>query len=189
MVELPRPCKEEVKKYINNFDSDEKFNLHTESLNKLFIELFPKNNNLSEILIKCCVLNDFYSTYIRDVVHISKRIYELNIDERLKKGDLSLVNDIATNNINGKTWYFYSFATKYCSHHFPLMYPIYDSYVEKVLMYFKNKDNFYEFKRKDLRNYELFYNILINFQKYYEITEFNLKEIDKYLWTIGKKYL
>ena len=82
-----------------------------------------------------------------------------------------------------------AFATKYCSHHFPLMYPIYDSYVEKVLMYFKNKYNFYEFKRKDLRNYESFYNILINFQKYYEITEFDLKEIDKYLWSLGKKYL
>ncbi|UTW70364.1 hypothetical protein KHA80_07545 [Anaerobacillus sp. HL2] len=37
---------------------------------------------------------------------------------------------------------FYSFATKYCSHHNPLDYPIYDSYVDEVLRHFRNRDGF-----------------------------------------------
>ena len=62
--------------------------------------------------------------------------------------DETLVNDIAKVNINGKEKYFYSFATKYCSHHYPTVFPIYDSYVEKVLLHFNKKDKFYEFRKE-----------------------------------------
>jgi hypothetical protein len=41
---------------------------------------------------------------------------------------------------------FYSFATKYCSHHKPEMYPIYDSYVDKMLGYFKKRTIFISLK-------------------------------------------
>ena len=96
-------------------------------------------------------------------------ILELNIDERLKKGDETLVNDIATITINGKEKHFYSFATKYCSHHFPTVFPIYDSFVEKCLIYFKKKDKFYSFSKEDLKDYAKFKDILLQFKKYYNI--------------------
>ena len=54
--------------------------------------------------------------------------------------------------------------------------------LEKVLKYFRNKDKLIKFANDDLKNYELFKKILLNFQKVYNIEEFNLKDLDRYLW-------
>lgn len=99
-----------------------------------------------------------------------------------------MVNEISQIKINGKSKNFYSFATKYCSHHYPLSFPIYDSYVEKILIYFRNKDHFLEFEKIDLKDYEKFKNILIKFAEFYKIDNFNLKDLDRYLWQLGKEY-
>ena len=188
MNNLPSPTKNEVEKYIKKWDSLENYVLQENALNKLFLQTYPKNNDIDDILIKCCSLNDFYSTNIFSIFSVAKHIYQLNIDERLQNADASLVNDIAKIVINGKEKKFYSFATKYCSHHFPNEFPIYDSYVEKCLIYFKNHDRFEEFKNDDLKNYKRFKEILISFKKYYDIDTFNLKDIDRYLWQLGKDY-
>ena len=113
----------------------------------------------------------------------------MNIDNRLENEDLELVNDIAIVKVNSnKEINFYSFATKYCSHHKPIVYPIYDSYVEKLLMFFKKNDEFLKFKKADLKVYSKYKNILLGFQKFYGLEEFDLKKIDKYLWQAGKDY-
>ncbi len=188
-VLIPRPTKNEVEKYLNKWESLENYSLQESALDKLFHISYKYNNDLDDILIKVCSLNDFYSTNIFSTFSVAKRIIELDIDERLKMGDVNLVNDIAKVTINGKEKNFYSFASKYCSHHNALDYPIYDSYVDKCLMYFKNKDKFSGFKKEDLKNYQTFKNTLIEFKKFYNIDEYNLKDIDKYLWQLGKEYL
>ncbi len=188
MKNIPRPTKKEVEKYLKKWDSLENYVLQEKSLNKLFFKTYPNNKDISDILIKASSLNDFYSTNIFSIFTVAKHIYELNIDTRLKKGDTTLVNDIAKIKIKGKKKNFYSFATKYCSHHFPEIYPIYDNYVEKVLMYFKKKDRFYNFKKADLKDYTQYKDILISFREFYKIEEYNLKDIDRYLWQVGKKY-
>ena len=106
----------------------------------------------------------------------------------MKNYDESLVNDIANIEISGKKITFYSFATKYCSHHDPINFPIYDSYVEKILVHFNKKDNFSKFTKKDLKDYTKFKKVLIDFKKYYDIDEYNLKDIDRYIWQLGKEY-
>ena len=85
--------------------------LQENSLNKLFYETYPFNNDINEILIKVSSLNDFYSTNIFSVFSVAKHILTLNIDERLRICDEQLVNDIAKVVINGKEKNFYSFAT------------------------------------------------------------------------------
>ena len=188
MLDIPRPSKEEVIKYLNKWDSLENYVLQENALDKLFFNIYPKNTDINDILIKCSSLNDFYSTNIFSIFPVAKHILNLNIDVRLKSGDTSLVNDIANVTIGNKKLCFYSFATKYCSHHFPTLYPIYDSFVEKVLIYFKKKDCFADFKTFDLKDYSKFKSILIKFQEFYHIQEFNLKDIDRYLWQLGKDY-
>lgn len=188
MVTIPKPNKIEVEKYLDKWDSLENYVLQENALNKLFMKVYPNNTDINDILIKCSSLNDFYSTNIFSIFPVAKHILELNIDERLKNKDTSLVNDIAKLNINGKEKYFYSFATKYCSHHFPNDFPIYDSFVEKCLIYFKKKDKFYSFSKEELKDYAKFKDILLQFKKYYNIDEFNLKDIDRYLWQLGKDY-
>lgn len=185
--DVPNPCKNEVEKYLKKWDSLENYVLQENSLNKLFFETYPNNNDINDILVKVSTLNDFYSTNIFSVFSVAKRILELNIDERLKNKDETLVNDIANVNINGVEKHFYSFATKYCSHHNPIDYPIYDSYVSKVLIYFNRKDHFSDFKKDDLKIYKKFKEVLVAFKKYYNIDEYNLKDIDRYLWQLGKE--
>ena len=119
---------------------------------------------------------------------VAKHILSLDIDTRLKEGDVSVVADIQKVTINGIERNFYSFATKYCSHHKPLQYPIYDNYVNKILCYFHQQDRFTEFKAEDLKDYVKFKRTLLDFQNYYGLEKFNLKEIDKYIWQLGKTY-
>lgn len=179
------PCKE-VKKYLSEWNNNEKYVAKENVLDKLFSDYFKDNNILENIFIKCTVLNDFYSTNIFDIYTMAKHILSLNIDDRLQKGDLTLVDDIAKVTI-GKNKYFYSFASKYCSHHKPKEYPIYDSNVVRALKYFRKKKQGFDFNNDDLKKYKEFKEILIKFQKCYGIEEYNLKDLDRYLWQLGKK--
>ncbi len=187
-VILPTPCVEQIEYYLQRWDSLENYHLQEDALDKLFIDLCPENNDLSDILIKVSTLNDFYSTNIFSVYPVAKHIRSLNIDDRLQAGDVALVNDVMRVMIDGKQKNFYSFATKYCSHHNPLSYPIYDSYVEKVLIYFRDKDGFSVFATPELKDYTKFKSILIEFGKFYGLEQYNLKQIDKYIWQLGKEY-
>ena len=186
VVSTPSPT--EVEKYLTKWDSLENYVLQEKALNKLFHEICPDNKDISDILLKCSVLNDFYSTNIFSIFSVAKHILNLKIDDRLKSGDLSLVNDIAFLEIGGKKKNFYSFASKYCSHHNSKSFTIYDSYVEKCLVYFNKLDKFSDFHRQDLKDYEIFYKVLMDFKNYYGLDKYSLKEIDQYLWQLGKEY-
>ena len=187
MNEIPTSSKSEVKKYLNKWETLDNYVLQEDSLNKLFIKTYPKNDDINDILIKASSLNDFYSTNIFSIFSMSKHLLNFNIDYRLKNGDESLVNDIASIEINGRKRNFYSFATKYCSHHKPAYYPIYDKYVGDVLKYFREKDNFYKFEDDDLKEYCKFKNIITQFMKFYKLDNYTFKEIDMYLWQLGKE--
>lgn len=162
-----------------------KFMLHETTLNKLFGQLCPNNTCIEDIMIKCSALNDFYSTNILDVHPLAEHILYLKIDARLKQGDCSLVDDIACITINGKDHHFYSFATKYCSFHQPKLFAIYDSYVDKVLLTMNKRNPFTN--EKNLRDkYKSFASAIHGFQKHFGLDQLSLKELDQYLWQIGK---
>ena len=65
--------------------------------------------------------------------------------------------------------------------------PIYDSYVHKLMKYFRDRDRFCEFKEADLKNYQSYFDIIQEFQKHFGLDSFTVKEIDKYLWQLGKE--
>ena len=181
------PSPQEVAEYEQRWKTLADYVNQEDALNKLFFTLCPENKELSDILIKCSSLNDFYSTNIFKVHNVAKHYLNQNIDERLAMGDLNLVMDLANIEINGKNFFFYSFATKYCSHHRPDKYPIYDSYVNKLLKYFRNRDGFMAFKEADLKKYSSYYNIIQSFKSFYGLQAFSVKQIDKYLWQLGKE--
>ena len=187
-VQVPQPTVDEVGKYLKRWTALENYHLQEDALDKLFFSLCPNNTDISDILIKVSTLNDFYSTNIFSVYPVAKHILSMDVDARLKAGDVTLISDIQKVTINGVEKNFYSFATKYCSHHNPLEFPIYDSYVEKVLKYFRDKDGFSLFTNDDLKEYIQFKGVLIDFRKFYGLEQYNLKEIDKYIWQLGKEY-
>jgi len=185
----PSPSANEIERYLAKWDSLENYTLQESSLKKLFTQTYPSNKLLDDVLIKVCSLNDFYSTNIFSPYTVAKHIVNLDIDNDLENGNLDIVNRISTIKMNGgKIKNFYSFATKYCSHHKPKTYPIYDSYVDKILMHFKKIDHFDDFSKKDLKSYPKFRNTLEKFRKFYVLDKYNLKQIDKYLWQLGKEY-
>lgn len=185
---IPTPSGKEVERYLELWNNLENYKLQESALDKLFFKLVPTNTSISDILIKAATLNDFYSTNIFSIFTVSQHILSLNIDDRLKVGDERLVDDMKNIVINNNNKAFYSFATKYCSHHNPADFPIYDSFVDKVLRHFRNVDGFSNFKNYELKTYTKFKSILHDFQIFYGLENYSLKDLDKFLWQFGKEY-
>jgi hypothetical protein len=191
--DLPKdyiPSVKDAEWFIEYWNELPSYSNQEKALDKLFMDISKRNDNIEDILIKCSSLNDFYSTNIFDIHTVAQHILSLHIDERLKDGDLSLVNDIAHVEVNGKDHFFYSFATKYCSHHQPEQYAIYDNYVEKVLLSMNSRKHkpFANFKREDLKDYETYMSVIKAFQERFGLMGYNIKQLDQYLWQLGKWY-
>ena len=187
-TQVPQPTPAQIRKYIKRWDTLEDYVLQEASLNRLFQVLCPKNISIEDVLLKVSALNDFYSTNIFKTYPVAKRILKLDIDGRIKSGDLTLVNQIAKVTISGSQKNFYSFASKYCNHHNPEAFPIYDSYVKKMLMHFKRVDKYEPFKVDDLKEYKRFVEVINRFREFYGLQEYSLRQIDIYLWLAGKEY-
>ena len=182
------PSVKDAEWFINYWNELPSYSDQEKALDKLFMNICKRNDNIEDVLIKCSSLNDFYSTNIFDIHTVAQHILSLHIDDRLEKGDLSLVDDIAHIEANGKDHFFYSFATKYCSHHQPEHYAIYDSYVEKVLVSMNSRKHYANFKCEDLKNYETYMTVIEAFQQEFGLVEYDIKQLDKYLWQLGKWY-
>lgn len=190
-VTMPKPltpCPSLIAAYLDRWKRLENYRLQEASLGLLFHSLCPENKKIEHVLLKVSALNDFYSTNIFDTYSVARHILAKDIDSRLEVNDYSLVNDIAQIAIKAKTINFYSFASKYCSHHKPTSYPIFDSFVEKMMLHYRAVDSFNGFDKIDLKNYERFIHIIKSFQSFYELEKFSLREIDIFLWLAGKEW-
>lgn len=107
--DIKSPCVDEIVKYLRLWDDLGDYRVQEEALDKLFLKTYPENSDIQDVVIKVSALNDFYSTNIFKSFNVAKRIMELRIDRRLAINDVSLVNDIATVEMdNGKIKKFYS---------------------------------------------------------------------------------
>ena len=191
MKEIQIPAtKDLVDEYNDKFNKDEKDSSADQAIINLF-QKFPENKRLEDILLKFSAINTLYSTNIFDKFKMATHIRKLQIDKGLQLGDPDIVANIATGHDirSGKTGNeknFYSFATKYCSWHNNDAYPIYDTIVEKLLIAYRDEDEFSKFEISDLKNYKRFKEILDDFKRCYMLTGYNAKELDKFLWKYGK---
>lgn len=193
------PSLAEAEKYLNVWDGLPNYTAHEEALKKLFRgeqSPFKRNDDLSNVIIKASALNDFYSTNIYRIFEVSQKIVSIkDFDERLIAGDHTLVGDFQTitfvDKIRGEERSItnYSFATKYCSHHQPEKFPIYDSYVEKVLVALRGiYPEVLKFKTSGLRDYTCFTKQLNIIRGHFGLEMLSYKELDRYLWQLGKRY-
>lgn len=190
MSNLQTPTNELVDEYIDKFNKDERYFLADKAIINLF-QKFPENKNLEDILLKISVINDLYSTNIFGTFNMARHIQQLNIDTELRQGNPEIVTTITSGHgirstRTDKEINFYSFATKYCNWHNKEAYPIYDSFVDKILIAYRDKDSFSKFEDAELKNFKRFKNIIGDFKNNYSLTRHNLKEIDKFLWIYGK---
>lgn len=185
-IELNDPTPGLVWEYIRQFEDSERYNLADQAIIKLF-RLIPHNKDLEDILLKLSVINNLYSTRILATFELARHIQRLNIDPELAVHSTEIVNRIADFSVSGKRIYVFSFATKYCNWHDQEHYPILDSFVEKLIIAYRNRDEFAIFEKKELQNYTRFKEILEIFRQHYRLTAFGFKKLDKYLWLYGKE--
>jgi hypothetical protein len=165
-------------------------NSNETALVNLFTQTFPKNSLKTEIIPKVCTLNVLYNTNIYYIDSVVEHIWHLNVDQKLKDDNLNLVNELSKvkvfpkGTLESKIINYYSFASKYCSFHKPNVYPIYDSKVDRVLRYFRDVDEFAEFKDSELKSYEVFKRTVDQFKDHYEFSKFyTYKQLDScFLW-------
>ena len=153
----------------------------------LVFQQYHDNLEIKHILTKVVLLNGLYNTNVFAVVDMAYNIQEQSPDDLLRNGSAEVVDKIAHLTIRGKTRRHYSFATKYCSWHYPEMYPIYDNLVERLIWNYRKQFNFEIFQRSDLVNYERYRNILRSFISYFSLQDFTFKEIDRFLWSYAKE--
>jgi len=189
-LEIPKPSAAEVDKYIRKWNDDLSLK-HYVIEEKIVVDLFqtyPKNTCEEEVLVKVKTLNLFYNTGIINTTAVTKNILEIkDVDELLRQPNDDIIEKIANVTISGKSMRFYSFATKYCHHHHPTQYPIFDSFVSKALVHFNKQDPFYTFKEIDIRKYSTFENVILEFSKKYHLEKYRFRELDLYLWLLGKE--
>ena len=107
---------------------------------KYLLGKMRNNNKAEEVFIKVVIIDFIYSTQLKQLIggagvhELVDLILSLNFDARVKKGDPTLVTDIANNNggVN-----LFSFASKYCALHSIYVhnkddYSIYDSAVARL---------------------------------------------------------
>jgi len=182
---LRKPIPALIQSYIRRFDKEG--GAVERALSKLF-RLFPKNTALEDVLLKVVTVNSLYRTNIFATDQVAEHILGLNIDPLLKKGQSDAVDLIACVQLGNRERYNYSFATKYCSWHNQGAYPIYDRRVDAILWGYRNQDQFAEFQRQALWEYDEFKRVITTFRKHYKLEAFDFKALDKFLWLASKDY-
>jgi hypothetical protein len=189
-VSIPRPSCDEVDKYLHKWNTTPDLYEPDAVLNELFTKTLPYNRSIDDIILKVATLNTIYNTRITSIYPIAQHILSLGIDARLRADDETLVQELMSVDYAGTGDHIdhYSFASKYCSFHNPDSFPIYDSYVDAILWYYQSTENFYTFKRNELKNYSVFKCIIREFQHHFGLDRYTTKQLDQYLWQFGKEY-
>lgn len=186
-MELQNPTKQLIKNYVGKFEQQ---NAKSENAIRLLFEKFPENKDFENVLLKSIVINSLYSTRLlaQAIVPVAEHILALNVDQAIQRGDSSIVDKIARVKISdSEQRNNYSFATKYCSFHNLHKYPIYDSFVHRLLMAYKKQSRFAHFTGSELRDYPKFKGILHKFKDFYGLTDIGFRELDMFLWGYGKE--
>lgn len=149
--ELKTPTDELISEYVKKAKTIPRYALGDKALRKLKSSC-PSNANFEGVWLKVIVINHLYSAGVIDTFKMAQHIHKNSntIDDKLTKGDLSAVKEIRLGHRIRKKKSkrdidFYAFATKYCSEHKPDIYPIFDSFVRRMLFKYKGRDGFTEF--------------------------------------------
>lgn len=112
-----------LKKYLDIFASQEMYFVGDTKNLELF-EKHPSNTTADVVRMKVSAINDKELRLQLNPDDMVNHILKLNIDDRLAKSDLTLVEDIAS--LGGKEKHtILHFASAYCNFHKPQVYPIY----------------------------------------------------------------
>ncbi|HMG90542.1 MAG TPA: hypothetical protein VK589_10785 [Chryseolinea sp.] len=113
-----------LKKYLDIFATQEMYFVNDLKNLELF-QKTPGNKDAEDIRMKVSAINDTEISNLGILENVVSHIHSLNIDDRLKKDDLTLVEDIANFSVGARPQRVLHFASVYCNFHKPDVYPIY----------------------------------------------------------------
>lgn len=194
---LNKPSKVDYQKHMSIFNSKyaSKFCFaHDTIIDSVFKQY--KKNTVAYNHIKAAIIDYAYSTRVKHMDELVLNIANIkNFDSLVSDGNPNLVNDMKKVALNNNEEINYlSFSSKYCHRYNPNEYPIYDSYVERVLrtyqkqFHFFDETNNHKITQKSLKNYVFYKEVVDAFiNTYKSIGIDNYIKFDRYLWTVGKE--
>lgn len=193
MMVLPKPTPALVREKIGLFDHQNK--VPEEALYRL-LETFQSHTDPASVLLKVIAINRLYSTGIYAIHHVAKMIVQADIGQMLRDGKPEAIEKIRRVEFEDSkgVWQhknIYSFATKYCTLHNPRDYAMYDELVIRTLGAYQKQQKeegipFCDpFGWEDLKNFPVFKAIVVGFRERFGLEDFTLREVDKFLWTLG----
>ena len=130
-----------LKKYLDIFKDQEMYFVN--DIRNL--ELFAKtsgNSNQDDVRMKVSALNDSDVRTLSIEEDMVRHIVALNIDDRLNRNDMTVVENIANISAHGKNHHLLHFASVYCNYHKPDVFPIYS-------------EQYHDFYKKYITEYKL----------------------------------
>ncbi|MDY5968784.1 MAG: hypothetical protein SPJ13_02035 [Bacteroidales bacterium] len=174
-----KPTTEEVEKSLMTYYNDDFYHKYRDEATTLqyLYQTYRGNHHQNQVHVKVAVLDDFFGYHLSHSYQLSQHIVSMNIDERLKQGDVCVVNDIC--NVlypvdKEERNRLYSFATRYCNQHEAQRFPIYDSYSETCMAEYLIEDLHGQregtsIKPEDMKDYAVFCHVVKLFLEHYNL--------------------
>ena len=142
-----------------------------------FIKSMIGNQSIDTVISKVAAIGNPSLWQNGGQTAMAAHIHSLNIDDRLMKGDLSVVTDICKFEMINNPCELYHFASKYCCYHFPNLFPIYCSSSHRLVNAFNSG------QCKDIKDhYEWYVEKMKSIKEEFSLTPLNYLELNKFLW-------
>lgn len=178
-----------IDKEIEAFDTQPE-TAFAESAIRELISTYPDNQDVRHVLVKVIAINSLYHARVLDIDLQPLSVYITTIDEldaRLIQGTPNVVDAIWKS--QGTRRHYFSFATKFCSWHNQAAYAIYDLNVWEALVAYRALGESFGFRNSECRDYCGFLDVVKRFRNSYDLAEYSLKSIDKFLWRMGGRVI
>lgn len=174
-----------LKKYLAIFADQEMYFVNDTKTLEIF-KMNPANTDADIVRMKVGAVNDRDLKLTVNTEDMVKHILQLKIDDRLKAGNLSLVNDIAAIE-NSPNPMLLHFASAYCNFHRPEIYPIYSNqHIEFYRRYITNYQ--LPLDPEKLNTYEVFYEALNDLVNRLGVSgKMNYLQLRKFGWLYAEK--
>jgi hypothetical protein len=175
-----------LKKYLAIFGDQEMYFV-TDTRNLELFAAHPKNTAAEDVRTKVSAISDTELRKLSVEEDMINHIVGLNIDERLKRNDLSVVEEIAHITIRDQSYHLLHFASVYCNFHKPEVYPIYsDQHLEFYKRYVT--ENKLPLDPNKLDTYDVFSKALNDLVERLGVTgKMNYLHLRKFGWLYAEK--
>ncbi|HEU5289202.1 MAG TPA: hypothetical protein VFU05_01085 [Cyclobacteriaceae bacterium] len=130
-----------LKKYLDIFKDQEMYFVNDSRNLELFSKT-PLNATQDDVRTKVSALNDSDVRALSLEEDMINHIVKLNIDDRIRRNDLKVVQEIAQISVQQKSHQLLHFASVYCNYHKPDVFPIYS-------------EQYHDFYKKYIAEYKL----------------------------------